>query len=318
MFWALNYGTVIIGFLFSLYAFCTKFLMIKSEYDSYSTPNVVKKIYSLICDEMLFCNKKVIWKNKQCPSGLIVGKGGRFIAHIDMYKGRNDMELEIELYTFRCFKNPIESLVVDNIAEIEQGALFDKAAVMQMIPLLYKRDVQHDSSWGTMDIVPFRSYDEIPKKSVEVCEAIMERIKDQGYFGGVYLFCGPPGVGKSMTTRLLAVNTNATLCSDFNPSKPANKLTAVISACQPVKNNPMIIVIEEVDKVFARFGNITEHNKFSIQVKDKDDWNNMLDFVGMVNNVVLVLTSNMSLVQLQRKFDLALTRNYRVTECFAF
>ena len=324
MYWLVNYGTFIIGILFSLYAFCKKFVMIRSDYDSYSNPNTAKAVYELICKNMLFCNKNVIWKNKQCPAGFVMGKGGRFFARVDMYKGRNDMELEIEVYTFRFLKNAIDQQIIGRIAEIEQGSLFEVGGGMgggrciEVIPLLYKKDVQHDSCWSTMDIVPFRFYNEVPARSSEVCEAIMGRIERQGYIGGVYMFSGEPGKGKSIAARLLAMKLKGTLCVDFNPSKPAYKLTSVIAACSPSRRTPLVVVIEEVDKVFGRLGAIPDHGTFSIQVKDKDDWNNMLDFVGMASNVVLVLTSNMSMGELKESFDPALVRNYRVTECFTF
>ena len=86
--------------------------------------------------------------------------------YVDMYKSRCEIEIDIELYTFRFLKSSIETTIVENIAEIEQGSLFDSTSCDANIRLLYKKDVQHDSSWEIMDIIPFRYYKDIPDRSL--------------------------------------------------------------------------------------------------------------------------------------------------------
>jgi hypothetical protein len=310
-----GYFTILTGIIFSGYSVIMSLLMIKNEYSSYNTPNTVKVIYDHIIKDMWICNENIIWKNKQCPKGVIIGR--KFIAYVDMYRNGINMDLEITVHTFRFFKNTFESSIINNISEIEQGEMFNNSCI-ELIPLLYKKDVNYNSYWEIMNVIPFRSLNDVPEKSIETCSNIMNIIKNQNYIGGVYLLSGPPGTGKTMTTRLLAVKLHASICLDFNPTRPANKLLSLISSNPPTKNRPIIIVIEEVDKIFNKLGHIVDHNTFSTQVMDKDDWNNMLDFVGMADNVILIITSNITISELRKKYDPSLIRNYRVKECFEF
>lgn len=291
--------------------------MIKTEYDSHSNPNTTKAIYEAICKEMWHCNKRSIWKNKQCPTGYIIGRNGQFVAYVHMYKHRHYMDIEFKLYTFRFASKTLETDIINNITELEQGSMAYLQCDQRMT-LLCKGNVHHDDGWVPTEVIPYRSLDNVPQKSIDACSTILHIMAEQEHIGGVFLLCGPPGTGKTMTTKLLAVKLNASICLDFDPSKPANLLTRVITSHPPTHSQPLIIVIEEVDKVFDRFGNVKDHDEYRTQVKDKNDWNNMLDYVGMLENVIVILTSNFTIQKLRSRYDHSLTRSFRVNKCIEF
>ena len=112
-----SYFTIVAGIIFSSYSFCIYCLIIKSEYDSYNTPNTVKVVYEHIIKNMWISNEKIIWKNKQCPKGYIIGRN--FLAYVYMYKNGNNMDLEITFYRLRFFKNTFEDSIINNISESE-------------------------------------------------------------------------------------------------------------------------------------------------------------------------------------------------------
>lgn len=187
-------------------------------------------------------------KNQQCPTGFIIGKYGKFYAYVHMYKNLNKLDLEIKLYTFRFATRTLETQIIDNITELELGSM-SYLQCDERMKLLCKRRVHHDDDWADTDVIPFRSIDHVPAKSIEAASRIQDIITDQRFIGGVYLLSGPPGTGKTMTTKLLAVKLDAAICLDFDPSKPANLLTSIISSHPPTPSHPLIVVIEEVEGV---------------------------------------------------------------------
>jgi DNA polymerase III delta prime subunit len=194
------------------------------------------------------------------------------------------------------------------------------ATCVEPIQALMRRGLTHDAGWQQTSVLPFRSLSHVPHQTVSTCDTILEHIREQRYIGGVYLCSGRPGVGKTMTAKMLTMKLSGTVCLEFNPSKPANTLFSIISACPPTEKNPLILVIEEVDKVFDHFGNQQPdcHATFVTQVRDKDDWNNLLDYVCSIDNVVLLMTTNLTMPELTSKYDRALVRNFRVTRAFEF
>ena len=92
----------------------------------------------------------------------------------------------------------------------------------------------------------------------------------------------------------------------------------IIASSPPNASSPLIVVLEEVDRIFEQFGNVEEHPSLITQVKNKNDWNNLLEYVHSIENVVLILTSNMTIKELGTKYDPALTRPYRITQRLAF
>lgn len=319
------------GTIYTIYSTCENIFMLTTKFYSHDNRNLTLAIYDVLQKEMWFCNEYILWKNTERPAGLIVGKNFRFIAYanIDLYNNRQNIYLKI--YTFRWCKSIAQDLV-NNVDRIEMGdiaPLSSLSSVMQSnfetkdnltkMRLLCKNGTQHEDEWDTIDVIAYRDIENVPFQSVDVTQYISNFMKhEQSYIGGVYLFSGVPGVGKTMACKLLSIELGGILCIDFNPSKPGHVIQTIISAAPPSATTPLIIVIEEVDRIFEKFGTITEHKKLVTQVTNKNDWNNMLEYIHSIENVVLIMTSNMTLQELSKKYDPALTRQYRITKRIAF
>ena len=106
---------------------------------------------------------------------------------------------------------------------------------------------------------------------------------------------GPPGTGKSMVGLLLADKLNATFCNNLRPWQPGDTLAALHNEADPTKENPLIVVIDEIDSaLLAIHAGIEPHKNIPIPVCDKPSWNNFLDEInnGIYPWTVLLLTAN--------------------------
>jgi hypothetical protein len=257
--WIITYLSNIAGFLtlfvvpsvVGLFVFTKQFLMVQSAYDSDDMPHVTQCIYDKIRKDMLLSSSQLVWKNAVHPAGFILGRN--FIADVEMYSVAGRRYISIKLYTPRFAKKTIESDIVNRVEEIEDGHMVDSSC-RERIPLLMKRGIKYECNWDVMNVSPYRSRDMVPSKSVEACQSILGIMKQQGHIGGVFLCCGAPGTGKTMTARLLTEKLSGVLCADFNPTKPACTLFSIIKACPPTRDRPLVVVIEEVDKSFDTFG----------------------------------------------------------------
>ena len=312
---------VVCGSLYTTYSMCEYFVMVHSEYSTYGdNRNLAQVVYTRLCSQLWFCNSFITWNNKQCPSGLLVGRHFRYVAHVHLETWDGRRHISITMKTFRFQKSIIQD-ILDDIEKIEMGEIFNDSRLnknIQKHTIIHRKSTHHSDNWKTQEVIAYRSLDCVPEQSSCSASLLFDHVKEQGFAGGVYLLCGPPGSGKTLTCKLLAIKLDAVLCLNFNPSKPGQVLPEILAASPPTRSKPCIIVIEEVDRIFQRFGQITEHPTLITPVTNKDDWNNLLEYVHAIENVILILTSNMTLNELSTSFDPALTRNYRITKKLSF
>lgn len=83
---------------------------------------------------------------------------------------------------------------------------------------------------------------------------------------------------------------------------------------QPESDSPLIILLDEIDVTLEKIREgIPQHLKFPIAVKNKTDWNSLMDGfdTGMLQNVIIVMTTNKSLKEIDA-MDSSYTREGRV------
>ena len=110
-----------------------------------------------------------------------------------------------------------------------------------------------------------------------------------------YLY-GNIGQGKTFTSYLLADKLKCSLCKTYNPTDPGDKFSELYSIVQPTKENPLIILLDEIDIILNNIHNETlvPHKNLGREVYNKTTWNNFLDNIdfGHFPYLILILCSN--------------------------
>jgi len=107
---------------------------------------------------------------------------------------------------------------------------------------------------------------------------------------------GITGAGKSTIGILLAKHLSGIYCHSFNPSDPGDSLSSLMIDISKDSNEPIIVVIEEVDIILhaVHTNTVTKHAKIPTLVHNKSSWSNFLDDMIFYKGLILVLTSNTS------------------------
>jgi hypothetical protein len=154
----------------------------------------------------------------------------------------------------------------------------------------------------------------------EIIKDMLSIVDDKASKSGTFFLYGEPGTGKSLLTLLLAKQIGAYYCDSWKPTDPGDTLSRVYSAISPDEEKPLVLVLEECDKILFDVldGKIVQHKHILIQVREKSDWNGMLDKVtdlGFYPHTILILTSNVYLDKINER-DKSLLRKGRIDKAY--
>jgi hypothetical protein len=134
----------------------------------------------------------------------------------------------------------------------------------------------------------------------------------------ICLIHGPPNVGKTMISLLLANDLKGTYCSSMAPWEPGDSLASLYTDAEPTEESPLIVAFDEIDVSLQRIHEgIPEHKNLRIKVKDKQGWNQMLDEIqmGFYPHLALILTTNKS-PEYINNMDPSYIRDHRVDQIY--
>jgi ATPase family associated with various cellular activities (AAA) len=154
----------------------------------------------------------------------------------------------------------------------------------------------------------------------EIIKDMLSIVDGKASKSGTFFIYGEPGTGKSLLTLLLAKQIGAYYCDSWKPTDPGDTLSRVYSAISPDEEKPLVLVLEECDKILFDVldGKIVQHKHILIQVREKSDWNGMLDKVtdlGFYPHTILILTSNVNLDKINER-DKSLLRKGRIDKSY--
>lgn len=154
----------------------------------------------------------------------------------------------------------------------------------------------------------------------EIIKDMLSIVDGKASKSGTFFIYGEPGTGKSLLTLLLAKQIGAYYCDSWKPTDPGDTLSRVYSAISPDEEKPLVLVLEECDKILFDVldGKIVQHKHILIQVREKSDWNGMLDKVtdlGFYPHTILILTSNVYLDKINER-DKSLLRKGRIDKAY--
>lgn len=192
----------------------------------------------------------------------------------------------------------------------------DVTKVSKTITFLYKSEPYWYSKYTPLSYEP-KQYD-IRNNQIAVIKDILNLYEKTGVVV-CYLY-GESGSGKSSIPKIIASQMKETCetvyyTDTFQPTDPNDSFFTLHTSCNPSKDKPLIVVMEEVDCIIkdAHEKAIPRHNHLPISVKNKSSWNTFLDRFDdkVFTNVILIMTSNEPICNIM-KLDPSYLRKDRV------
>lgn len=139
----------------------------------------------------------------------------------------------------------------------------------------------------------------------QVADDIIALYKRQNFLTS-YIY-GKTGTGKTMLAYLIAKQLGCSICDTYNPTDPGDLFANLYSKVSPTANNPIIILLDEIDIHIKNIHEQTvrKHKKVPTQIYDKSTWNSFFDKIdmGLYPFVIILLCSNKTKKELDRLDD---------------
>ena len=157
---------------------------------------------------------------------------------IGTFMGANNGQMAYIMCSHKTFKNltEINRSSVSLSLKPQTIALYDRSGTFSWIDY-DKRDFDVDKY-------------SCQEKQLSIIESIAELYKTRKSF--VIFIYGGPGSGKSMCSILLAKNLKGSLVRTFDPSDPGDNLASLYSTVSPTDDNPLILVLDEVNILYHK------------------------------------------------------------------
>jgi hypothetical protein len=234
-----------------------------------------KQVYcsSVICDDE--------------PYGLVFGK--YYIGYIEYTWVNQSNEWTLHILTTQTIYN---KLFGNN--SIQANQLID---VPSYVIKFYEREGPFYNLKYNSRVIDFETLKPKPKQ-----RQIMNNIID--YYNinnnAISLIYGPSNTGKSMIPLLLSNclknKYNISYVDTYNPSDPGDLFSKLYTKIEPNKENPLIVLIDEIDILINKLHNklINNHKDLPIEIKNKQEWNMFFDRFDrkLYPYVIFIMTSN--------------------------
>ena len=201
---------------------------------------------------------------------------------------------------------------VINLEKIKNNNKIEKSEKIKKIKYLHKVGWYGHISYRIRNIEI--NNNNFNKKQNNLYEDIMNFYNKNNY--AKVFISGDIGKGKTYFSYLLAKYLNCYLCDSFNPTEPSSTLDNIYSSADHKYNEPLIILIDEVDIILNKItqSEPLNHKKFPIMIKNKIDWNSFLDRIeyGLYKNLILILCSNKTKEEIDKTYDKSFIRSGRI------
>jgi hypothetical protein len=237
-----------------------------------------------------------IWNNDE-PEGWVAGRW--FFGYI--YKsesGRGSISYELYLVCTRRFYN----IRIAKIESASSNTSDSKSCEKKKYITFYT--LEGNAYWNRhycsrqLEITKL----EPRKDQAKIVSKLQAEYKTREYV--VALLHGPPGNGKSMVPYFLAKQLldasvkKISLVDTFNPFQPGDYFSSLYNRVSPSKEEPLIVVLEEIDMPLTKMhnGSLISHRDIPSQISNKTDWNQFFDRFDRMQYpyVYLILTTNKS------------------------
>ena len=227
------------------------------------------------------------------PYGLIFGK--YYIGYIEYTYVNSSFEWVLHIITTKSIYNTL-FYKQHYINESESKINNNNNNVIKF----YEREGAFYNLKYNYRVVQFDKFKPKPNQ-IKIIHSIIQYYNTNQ--NAIVLIYGPINTGKSMISLLLAnklkKNSSVNLIDTFNPTDPGDNFGKLYSKISPDLNNPLIIVIDEIDIIINKLHNniIKEHKDQPIQIKNKSEWNLFFDRFDrkLYPYVIFIMTTNKSI-----------------------
>lgn len=228
---------------------------------------------------------------KVYPSGYFIGWGSA--GYYTMGNRNEGSSSSVHIFTTRAFFDRLvanDEITLDTskpasdiVKEKESITLYGRAG--NYMSLYYTR--------RTLDVSDLVAQGD----QVHILADIMKQYKKKGR--ATVFIQGICGTGKSTLGLLLAKELKGSFCHTFNPTTPGDSLHNLVREAEDFSDEdkkPLIVVIEEVNTLIRQIhaNEIGLHKNIQTSVYNKSTYNTFMDDMMLYKNIVLILTSNES------------------------
>jgi len=277
------------------------------------TQECIDKILSKIEERCFICSGgRIKYHNYLVPLGYILCKDGSFVKITENFSdvsfSSSRKIISIRLYGWWSINNLISKEFIQNIKTGKYKLYYYNTEG-------YDKDC-HKKMIDFPDVF-YHQNSQIGAKK------IYHSILNTHNKSGVYLLTGLSGLGKTNTGMYLAklLNYNATVCNDFsiinkNITSFSIRMNYICYEVEPSDYNYLICIIDEVDEIIT---DIYEKKEFinAENVASKRSWNYFLEQVHLLQNVILIMTTNKN-IEYFNNLDISFMREYRVTKIYNY
>lgn len=281
----------IIFFLFSL------IVPYRYNIDSSNDRFLATEVCNYIDNNKLYCMFKTVTMKKMYPAQIVIGRG--FVSFISVDKDYNSSEPAIAIQLF-SLDDIVQKILDKNWRNkaIEEDTLKsdDTENNSNNLIVYHKTEAWISSEYEYTNINFSNTFtSDVQFKCVEhICESLDTAVENGFNNSITVLITGKSGIGKSKIAFVLASKLNASVCNDFELTSPGYCLNALLKVCNPSKNNPLVLLIDEYDIPIMKVINNTviHHKMYRSPICDKNSNNKFMDNLCLNDNLITILTSN--------------------------
>lgn len=265
-----------------------------SIFNCYTFSNEKDEIYTKkICDYInknsTYIEKKSINNSNKEPEGNFFSIRHMFFGNITTQISQKEYESKKETIVVYYGKLPFtvkQKVVVINNENQEKNINKNKIN-------LFMGCGGTDLNFRQMDVY----YNDVPYAFQQnVIEDITNVWKKSKFNICRALICGNTNIGKSTIGRFLSIKLQGSLCFDIDLFSPGNSTLTIYETCNPTNENPLIIQIDEFDKLIDNIHNEKTPKKtpwLRNMVYNKSSYNTfMSEYITYLPNVIWLFTTN--------------------------
>ena len=290
------------------------FVEITSNGDKIRATHYLKKL-----QKMEKHTSVITYKNdREIPTGLVISLYPLMIANIDVTISK-DWRLHtteyINISLFCSRKNFTEIFEKDKPQEKAKNSVTMKI-LTRLDAGFYNPD--YDLQIVEAPDVTFDCFKEQSKVIDQIISLWMSSLENKCR-KIAFLIHGESGNGKSEIAAMITTKLQGTICTEYDPTKPGDKINRLHKTSEASKDNPLILLIDEWDVHLKKVWNneIKLNDDYATEVYDRSSHNRWMDLIlngPYIPYTIVIFTTNKTPAELKEITDESCMRRFHIIE----